>query len=109
MSNDRIKCAFRFAVMENMRHFLSSYNASTALHLGFKYQNPTTLENFISGGSGYILSKEAIRRFVEIALPQTDPIGPVGDNNLNRSFCLSGQTGTEDVNLCMLTIKTKQI
>lgn len=86
---------YRFAVMENMRNYLSSFNVSAAIHLGFKYQNPETLEEFTSGGSGYILSKEAIRRFVEIALPQTDHIS----HNSSNSFCKSDQKGFEDVNL----------
>ena len=66
-----------FAVMENMRHMLSSFDPSTALHLGFRYKDGGNQQGFMSGGSGYILTKRAISKFVttllaEEALPQTD-------------------------------------
>lgn len=87
--------------MENMRHMLSAFNASTPLHLGFKYKNPAVSQGFMSGGSGYILTKEAIRLFVEIALNKED----TNKLEINQTYqhtksaCTPGQEGPEDLNL----------
>lgn len=90
-------CLLRYAVLENMRFLLSSFNSSAAIHLGFKYKNPGVQQGFMSGGSGYVLSKEAIRRFVEIALPKMDSSDISSDTT--GSLCVSGPKGHEDVNL----------
>ena len=83
--------------MENMHFLLSSYDSSMPLHLGFKYGNPAIRQGFMSGGSGYMLTKEAIRRFVEIALrPEQNKLNRLTKNN---SLCVSGEQGPEDLNL----------
>ncbi len=84
--------------MENMRHLLSSFNASMPLHLGFRYKNPDILQGFMSGGSGYVLTKEAIRRFVEIAVVKMNSTYN-GGNLTSEEFCVPGHQGLEDVNL----------
>lgn len=94
--------------MENMRHLLLSFNASLPLHLGFRYQYESPAmrqdrnQGFMAGGSGYILTKEAIRRFVEIALVKinsTDPDGNASGNVISENLCVPGHEGLEDVNL----------
>ena len=63
-----------FVVMENMRRLVSSYDPAKPHYLGFKYKNPNIPQGFMSGGPGYILTKEAIRRFV-IALNSPEKFG----------------------------------
>ncbi|XP_046654508.1 glycoprotein-N-acetylgalactosamine 3-beta-galactosyltransferase 1-like isoform X2 [Daphnia pulicaria] len=82
-----------YAVLENMHYLLSGFDASTALYLGFKYKNPGVRQGFMSGGSGYVLTKEAIRRFVEIGLPK------LNSPQITHNVCVSGPKGLEDLNL----------
>lgn len=92
--------------MENMHFMLSNFDSSTALHLGFRYENPNNGDRFMSGGSGYILTKEAIRRFIEIGVADVDfttkkPYISVKSNSSRRHFCALSDDG-EDVNLGIL-------
>jgi glycoprotein-N-acetylgalactosamine 3-beta-galactosyltransferase len=82
--------------MENMRHLLSSFNASLPLHLGFKYEHPKVQHGFMSGGSGYVLTKEAIRLFVEVFLEKPKELK---DNFTTGSQCVLDHQGPEDLNL----------
>lgn len=81
-----------------MRYMLSSFNASTPLHLGFKYKNPAINQGFMSGGPGYILTKETIRRFVETAF-RNENSPHLKSNQTVTSMCSPGQQGLEDFNL----------
>ncbi len=88
--------------MDNMRHLLSSFDPSAALHLGFCYEDPNNGQHFMSGGSGYVLTREAIRRFVEIGLAGNDSIRLKDDQTNNSTLispCSIGHQGLEDVNL----------
>ena len=69
--------------MENLRYFLSSYNYSEPIWFGSEFK---VIGGYMSGGAGYVLSKEAVRRFYEISLP-------------NASLCEHDDTGSEDVNM----------
>nr|CAH0099549.1 unnamed protein product [Daphnia galeata] len=78
-----------YAIMENMRYFLSSYNTSKPLWFGHKFKT-IVRQGYFSGGAGYVLSKEATRRFVE-------------EGYYNILLCRHDHEGAEDAEMgkCM--------
>ncbi|XP_057367964.1 glycoprotein-N-acetylgalactosamine 3-beta-galactosyltransferase 1-like [Daphnia carinata] len=88
-----------YAVMENMRHLLSSYDAAKPTHFGFRYENPNNGKHFMSGGSGYVLTKEAVRRFVELGIGNvTNEVEMTSFANKTNA-CSPGHKGLEDAKL----------
>ena len=71
-----------FVIIENLKSLLEDYDTNTPIHFGhhFKY-----LGGYFAGGAGYVLGREALRRFV------------VNGIN-NASICNQGDGGDEDVN-----------
>ncbi|XP_051516305.1 glycoprotein-N-acetylgalactosamine 3-beta-galactosyltransferase 1-A [Myxocyprinus asiaticus] len=53
-----------FVVVDNLRWILSNYTAEQPIYFGKRFK-PYTKQGYMSGGAGYVLSKEALRRFVE--------------------------------------------
>nr|XP_016945542.1 glycoprotein-N-acetylgalactosamine 3-beta-galactosyltransferase 1 [Drosophila suzukii] len=78
-----------YAIIENMRYMLYPYNPETPVHFGFKFK-PFVKQGYMSGGAGYILSREALRRFVVEGIP-------------NPKMCLPGTVVNEDIEIgrCM--------
>lgn len=78
-----------FAVIENMRFMLYRYDRETPVYFGCKF-NPYVRQGFMSGGAGYILSREALRRLVVEGLSISEQ-------------CNSSPFGVEDIELgkCM--------
>lgn len=68
---------------------LYPYSPSDPLYFGCKFK-PFVKQGYMSGGAGYVLSREAVKRFVEEAIP-------------NKSKCRQDGDGAEDVELGMLT------
>ena len=54
-----------YLIMENLRYFLKDYNSSDPVYFGRRYKT-FVKQGYMSGGAGYVLSKEALRRFVEV-------------------------------------------
>ena len=81
-----------YTVVENLRNMLQPYDATKPIYFGCKFKYPGISQGYMSGGAGYILSNEALRRFVKQGL--TDETGLI---------CRSDGGGFEDVELrkCM--------
>jgi glycoprotein-N-acetylgalactosamine 3-beta-galactosyltransferase len=52
-----------YVIMENLRHMLSTENASEPVFFGHHLIRFN--ESYVSGGAGYVFSKEALRRIAE--------------------------------------------
>lgn len=52
-----------YVVLDNLRWLLSKHNPEKPLYFGRKFK-PFVKQGYMSGGAGYVLSKEALRRFV---------------------------------------------
>jgi len=74
-----------YVIVENLRYLLSSYNYSQPIWFGCEFK-VIVKDGYMSGGAGYVLSKEAVRRFNEISLH-------------NSSLCQQSDDGSEDVNM----------
>ncbi|CAD5224300.1 unnamed protein product [Bursaphelenchus okinawaensis] len=74
-----------FFYIENLKFMLLGYDYRDALFFGCRFK-VIVKDGYMSGGAGYVLSREAVRRFVEQALP--DPIK-----------CKSADVGNEDVEI----------
>lgn len=53
-----------FVVVENLRYTLSKFDPERPVYLGRRFA-PFISQGYMSGGAGYVLSKEALRRFVK--------------------------------------------
>lgn len=53
-----------FVVVENLRYVLSKYDPEKPWYVGRRF-TPFISQGYMSGGAGYVLSKEALRRFIK--------------------------------------------
>lgn len=53
-----------FVVVDNLRWVLSNHTPEEPIYFGKRFK-PYAKQGYMSGGAGYVLSKEALRRFVE--------------------------------------------
>lgn len=56
---------FSYVILENLRYMLMPYKPSDPIYFGCRFK-PYVKQGYMSGGAGYVLSKEAVRRFVEV-------------------------------------------
>ncbi|XP_068140314.1 glycoprotein-N-acetylgalactosamine 3-beta-galactosyltransferase 1-like [Drosophila tropicalis] len=78
-----------YAVVENLRYMLYPYSPQTPIYFGCKF-NHYLKQGFMSGGAGYVLSREALYQLVEKGIG-------------NPEICYTGISEAEDVEigLCM--------
>lgn len=76
--------------MDNLRYMLSQYNSSDALYFGCKLRKFVN-NGYMSGGAGYVLSKESVQRLVTQGFNETN------------NYCRKDEHGPEDVEIgkCM--------
>lgn len=53
-----------YVVLDNLRWILSNHTPEEPIYFGKRFK-PYTKQGYMSGGAGYVLSKEALKRFVE--------------------------------------------
>ncbi|OWF40668.1 glycoprotein-N-acetylgalactosamine 3-beta-galactosyltransferase 1-like isoform X1 [Mizuhopecten yessoensis] len=53
-----------YMILENLRYFLQSYSRDDPVYFGHHFKT-IVKQGYYSGGAGYVLSKEALRRLIE--------------------------------------------
>lgn len=84
-------------VVENLRRLLYPYSPNYPIHFGHLFKMFVG-QSYMSGGAGYVLSKEALKRFIEVALP-------------NESLCRQDNGGFEDLEMgkCLVNVNVTSI
>nr|XP_002740794.1 PREDICTED: glycoprotein-N-acetylgalactosamine 3-beta-galactosyltransferase 1-like [Saccoglossus kowalevskii] len=59
-----------YVVAENLRYFLSDKDPTQPLYYGRRFK-PYVAQGYMSGGSGYVISREGLKRLVEKAFKDT--------------------------------------
>ncbi|CAD5232087.1 unnamed protein product [Bursaphelenchus xylophilus] len=78
-----------FMFVENLRFMLMNYNKEEPIYFGCNFK-VIVRTGYMSGGAGYILSHEALRRFVEDGLsdPKKCKAADTGDEDVEVGRCL---------------------
>ncbi|XP_055302817.1 glycoprotein-N-acetylgalactosamine 3-beta-galactosyltransferase 1 isoform X2 [Sitodiplosis mosellana] len=74
-----------YVIVENLRYMLYPYSPTFPIYMGCKFKT-FVKQGYMSGGAGYVLSKEAVKRFVEDGIP-------------NKNKCRQSADGAEDVEI----------
>ncbi|XP_026293029.2 glycoprotein-N-acetylgalactosamine 3-beta-galactosyltransferase 1-like isoform X1 [Frankliniella occidentalis] len=74
-----------YVIVENLRFMLSAYKPTEPVYFGCRFK-PFVKQGYMSGGAGYVLSREAVKRFVEDGIP-------------NKEKCRQDHGGAEDVEI----------
>lgn len=57
-----------FLIVENLRFLLSAYSSDEPIYFGHKFNSSVHKRGYFSGGSGYVMSRQTVRVFVEKVL-----------------------------------------
>ena len=82
-----------YVVVENLRYMLQPHNHSEPVYFGCKFK-PHVKQGYMSGGAGYVLSKEALRRFATRGLKDKTGVtcrtDDGGAEDLEMGKCMEG-------------------
>ncbi|XP_030372216.1 glycoprotein-N-acetylgalactosamine 3-beta-galactosyltransferase 1 [Scaptodrosophila lebanonensis] len=80
-----------YVIMENLRMFLYPYDAEAAVYFGCKF-HPYVTQGYMSGGAGYVLSRDALRRYNLFA-------------RNNTKFCrANGKSEDKEIGRCLQNV-----
>ena len=65
-----------YVIVENLKSMLQDVDPNEPVYYGARFDMSELKEGYMSGGAGYVLSKEALRRFVEDGLPDPKKCEP---------------------------------
>ncbi|KAL8607802.1 hypothetical protein ACOMHN_005357 [Nucella lapillus] len=55
-----------YVILENLRYMLAAYDPRDPIYFGHKFNTTKIPQGYASGGAGYVMSKEALRRLVTV-------------------------------------------
>ncbi|CAH1778270.1 unnamed protein product [Owenia fusiformis] len=77
-----------FVLVDNLRYFLKDKNSSEPVMYGHHFV-PYLPGGYLSGGAGYVISKEALRRYAEEGLHSTCRMIENAEEDIETANCLS--------------------
>ena len=85
-----------YVVVENLRYYLEPFNSSQPLYFGRRFK-PYVKQGYMSGGAGYVLSKEALRRFAEDALKVRTFLNLICNSLILEALCFTDRLKSSQV------------
>ncbi len=78
-----------YVIVENLRYLLKDHDPKEPVYFGRRFK-PYVKQGYMSGGAGYVLSKEAVKRFVTSGLTDPDKCreDPGGAEDLEMGQCM---------------------
>lgn len=73
-----------FLIAENLRYLLAAHSTDDPIYLGYKLNTTLHKRGFFQGGSGYVMSRQTVRIFVEKVLTNSEFFR---NNSSNDTIC----------------------